>query len=206
MVAAGGRAGGLRRHGVERRVGGLHEVAVAEELAAQVVVERVEEALPPALAVVPPPLPGDGALGRQPRGEREEPLHVRQAARGHLVHGGLAGEGQERGQVQRVEEPAVAAAVVGGGLPVAWQYLGWQQFPGLLRRERERERWRLDEEAVEVGEVPPRRGDGVGLDAVAARRRRGPRVGVERGRPAVAGAGRRRHRGGHGRVGVVVVV
>jgi hypothetical protein len=92
----------------------------------------------------------------------------------------------------------VAAAVVGAGLPVAWYgYPGWL-FPGLSR---ERERWRLDEEAVEVGEVPPCRGDRVGLAAVAARRRRGPRAGVERRRPAVAG--RRRHRGGHWLVVVV---
>ena len=85
---------GLRRRfrghggvGVESVVGGLDELAVADDLTAEILVERVEHPFPVVAAVILPPSAAEDVARGIFRRLGEEPLQAVEVARGHFLGG-----------------------------------------------------------------------------------------------------------------------
>ena len=66
-------------------VGGLHELAVADDLPAEILVEGVEHAFPVVAAVVLPPQAAEGVSRRVLVGLGEEALEAVEVARRHFL-------------------------------------------------------------------------------------------------------------------------
>lgn len=64
----------------------LHELPIPDDLAAEILIEGIEEAGPVAVAVVVEPAGGDGVAGGVVGASREEPLQLVEVAGGHLLH------------------------------------------------------------------------------------------------------------------------
>lgn len=70
---------------METMVGGLDELAVADNFPPEILVERVEEAGPVVAAVVLPPPAAEDVPRRIIRGLREQPMEAVEMARRHVL-------------------------------------------------------------------------------------------------------------------------